>query len=61
MIVEKRYLYDFLFKMNVITIKTTYENYNNIAFSSYLIESYDVWHEKLGHVNYNSMQRLIHH
>jgi hypothetical protein len=61
MIVEKQYLYDFLFKMNVITIKTTYENYNNIAFSSYLIESYDVWHEKLGHVNYNSMQRLIHH
>ena len=61
MIVEKRYLYDFLFKMNVITIKTTYENYNNIAFSSYLIESYDVWHEKLGHVNYNSMQRLTHH
>jgi hypothetical protein len=61
MIVEKRYLYDFLFKMNVITIKTTYENYNNIAFSSYLMESYDVWHEKLGHVNYNSMQRLIHH
>jgi hypothetical protein len=61
MIVEKRYLYDFLFKMNVITIKTIYENYNNIVFSSYLIESYDVWHEKLGHVNYNSMQRLIHH
>jgi hypothetical protein len=30
-------------------------------FSSYLLKSCDVWHYRLGRVNYNSIQRLINH
>ena len=37
------------------------ENNNKIVSSSYLIKFCDVWHDKLGYVNYNSMQRLINH
>jgi hypothetical protein len=32
-----------------------------LFFFFYLLESCDVWHGKLGHVNYNFMQRLINH
>ena len=46
--VGKGYLYDDLFKMN--------DGKNNkITSSTYLLESYDVWHDMLGHMNYNYM------
>jgi len=32
-----------------------------MSFSSYLLKSCDVWHYRLGRVNYNSIQRLINH
>ena len=32
-----------------------------MSFSSYLFKSCDVWHYRLGRVNYNSIQRLINH
>jgi hypothetical protein len=48
MFVEKGYLYDDLFKMND-------ENNNKITSSTYLLQSYDVWHDILGHMNYNYM------
>jgi len=59
--VGKRYFHDDFFKMNIMTNITNIENNDKIVFSFYLLESYDVWHGKLGHVNYNFMQRLINH
>jgi hypothetical protein len=29
------------------------------TFFSHLFEFYDMWHDRLGHVNYNFMQKLI--
>ncbi|PHT45268.1 hypothetical protein CQW23_14426 [Capsicum baccatum] len=47
MYVGKGYLTEDLYKMNVMTVKI-----NKSSNSSYLLESYDLWHERLGHVNY---------
>jgi hypothetical protein len=55
MFIGKRYLCDDLFKMNVMTIITDYENNNKIISSSYVLKSCDVRHDILGHVNYNSI------
>jgi hypothetical protein len=55
MLVQKKYLYDGLFKINIMTIVTNDENNNKIVSSSYSLESCDVWHDKLDHVNYNFM------
>ena len=57
MLVRKGYLSDGLFKMNVIAIVSINENKNKS--SAYLLESSDVWHEKLGYVNYGTLHRLI--
>jgi hypothetical protein len=46
MFVEMGYLCDDLFEMNVTTI-VTYNNNNNASYS-YLSESYDKWHNRLG-------------
>jgi hypothetical protein len=43
----------------IITIVTNDDNKNKNVFSSYLLKSYDVWHYRLGRVNYNYIQRLI--
>jgi len=61
MFVQKMYLYNDLLKINVMVIVTNDKNNNKIVSSSYLFETYYVWHDKLGHVNYNFMQRLINH
>jgi hypothetical protein len=61
MFVEKRYLCDGLFKRNVMTIVTNDKNKNKNVFSSYLLEFCDVWYGRLGHVNYEFIQRLINH
>jgi len=42
MFVEKRYLCDELFKMNIMIIVINDENNNNIVSSFYLFESYGV-------------------
>ena len=34
-------------------------NNNNASTSAYIIESQSVWHERLGHVNYDTMRKLI--
>ena len=44
-----------------MTIVTNDENNNKTKSSFYLLESCDVWHDMLGCVNYNFMQRLINH
>lgn len=47
MYIGKRYLTEGLFKLNVITI-VMIESFA----SSYLLESNNLWHARLGHVNY---------
>ena len=42
-----------------MTIITNNENKNKNTSSSYLLESCDVCYDRLDHVNYNSIQRLI--
>ena len=51
MYVGKGYLSDSLFKLNVMTINN---NKNNDS-SAYLLESDNLWHARLGHVNYKSL------
>ncbi|GKD15603.1 retrovirus-related pol polyprotein from transposon TNT 1-94, partial [Tanacetum coccineum] len=45
-----------MFKLNVMVVKN---DINKMNSSAYLIESSNVWHGRLGHVNFNSMPRLI--
>nr|GEZ14560.1 Pol polyprotein [Tanacetum cinerariifolium] len=45
-----------MFKLNVMVVKN---EINKINSSAYLIESSNVWHGRIGHVNFNSMRRLI--
>ena len=57
MYVGKGYLSDGLFKLNVITIVTKVD-LNKVA-SSYVLESSNIWHARLGHVNYKSIKKLM--
>jgi hypothetical protein len=58
--IGKRNISDGLFKMNIMIMVIEDENNNkNNVSSSYLVDYYDTCHDKLGHVNYDSIQRLI--
>jgi hypothetical protein len=57
MLVGKGYLSNRLFKMNVMTVVPINENKNKS--SAYLIESSNVGHGRLGHVNYGILHRLV--
>ena len=57
MYVGKCYMSDGLFKLNVMTVVPSV--INNNTSSSYLLESSNLWHGRLGHVNYGSLRRLI--
>ena len=60
MYVGKGYMSNRLFKMNVMTIVPPIKNINKKnASSAYMLESSNVWHGRLGHVNYNTLCRLI--
>ncbi|GJR82221.1 pol polyprotein [Tanacetum coccineum] len=54
--VGKGYAMNGMFKLNVMVVKN---EINKINSSAYLIESSNVWHARLGHVNFNSLRRLI--
>ena len=54
MYVGNGYVSDGLFKLSVMTII----NKNNQS-SVYLLESFNLWHDRLGHVNYDTLRRLI--
>jgi len=54
MFVRKCYLTKGLFKLNVMVVEN-----NKISVSSYLLESNDLWHIRLGHVNYKTLQKMI--
>lgn len=32
---------------------------NKVSSSAYFVESFDLWHARLGHINYGSMKRLL--
>ena len=57
MYVGKGYLTDGLFKLNVMTIVPKMNK--NASSSAYLLESSNLWHGRLGHVNYDTLRRLI--
>lgn len=58
--IGKRNISDGLFKMNIMIMVIEDENNNkNNDSSSYLVDYYDTSQDKLGHVNYDSIQRLI--
>ena len=54
MYVGKGYACDGLFKLNIMTIIN-----NKNKSVAYLVESSDIWHGRLGHVNYDTIRRLI--
>ena len=57
--VGKGYMSNGLFKMNVMTIVPPIKNINKNASSAYMLESSNVWHGRLGHVNYDTLRILI--
>ena len=50
MFIGKGYLNEGLFKLNVIVVDNIYKN----SASVYLLELSDLWHTRLGHVNYKA-------
>ena len=59
MYVGKGYISNGLFKMNVMTIVPPIKNINKNTSSAYMLDSSNVWHGRLGHVNYDTLRRLI--
>ena len=60
MYVGKGYMSNGLFKINVMTVVPPIKNINNKNKSfAYMLESSNVWHGRLGHVNYDTLRRLI--
>lgn len=57
MYVGKGYLCDGIFKLNVVSIVN--ENASNSTASVYLLDSNDLWHARMGHVNYHSLYRMM--
>ena len=57
MYVGKGYMSDDMWKFNVMTIVKS--NMNKASTSPYILESYNLWHGKLRHVNYDTLCRLI--
>lgn len=46
------------FKFNVMVVKPN-KNNENTSSSLYMVESSNLWHGRPGHVNYDSLRRLI--
>ena len=51
--VGKGYLCENMFKCNVANIN------NNDMISAYIVESYDLWHMRLGHVNFRKLEDMM--
>ena len=58
MYVGKGYLNDGLFKLIIMTIEPKFIN-NNITSFAYMVQSSNVWHGRLWHVNHDTMRKLI--
>ena len=60
MYVGKGYMINGLFKMNVMIVVPPIKNINNKnTSSSYMLESSNAWYGIIGHVNYDTLRRLI--
>ena len=57
MYVGKGYMSDGMWKLNVMTIIKSYMN-KAITYA-YNFESSNLWHGRLGHINYDALRRLI--
>ena len=57
MYVGNSYINDGLFKFNVMTVKPKINNES--SSSTYLLKSSNLWHGRLGYVNFNSLRKLI--
>ena len=57
MYVGKGYGSDGMWKLNVMTIIKS--NMNKASTYTYMLESSNLWHSRLGHVNYDTLRRLI--
>ena len=55
--VGKGYMSNGLFKMNVMTIVSDLNN--KITSSAYMLESSNIWHGRLGHVNFDTLRKLM--
>ena len=58
MFVGKGYVSNGIFKLNEMIVKPKIMNKTNASFV-YVLESSNLWHGRLGHVNYGSLKRLI--
>lgn len=59
MYVGKRYLYDGMFKMNVLTIVSKQSIMNKMLNSTSMLELFCLWHSRLGHINYKPMSKFM--
>ena len=57
MYVGKWHMSDGMWKLNVMTIIKS--DRNKTSTSAYILESSNLWHDRLGHVNYDTLHRLI--
>ena len=57
MSVGKGYISNGMWKFNVMTIIKS--DMNNARTSTYMLESSNLWHGRLRHVNYDALRRLI--
>ena len=57
MYVGKGYISNGMWKLNVMTIIKS--NMKKVSTSTYMLESSNLWRDRLGHVNNNTLYRLI--
>ena len=57
MYVGKGYMSNGMWKLNVMTIIKL--DMNKASTSTYMLESSNLWHGRLGHVNYGTLRKLI--
>ncbi|KAK9147563.1 hypothetical protein Scep_006320 [Stephania cephalantha] len=57
MFIGKGYLTEGLFKLNIVIVNDTG---NKMIVSAYMIESFDIWHARLGHVNNKLIHKMVH-
>ena len=57
MYIGKGYMSDGMWKLNVMTIINSYMN--KASTPAYILEYSNLWHGRLGHVNYDTLRRLI--
>ena len=57
MYVGKWYMSDGMWNLNIMTIIKL--DINKVSTFAYILESSNLWHDRLGHVNYDTFRRLI--